>query len=94
VGTRAHQPRGFRFPFFRLGLLVVVGAVFASVIEFYVGLGKSLADLSKEGPSTEPRDLADHFLKNFLFAGTVPSVLFWAGIVLMAVGVIHGFGRR
>jgi hypothetical protein len=76
-----------RFPLFRLGLLVVVGAVFVSVVSFYIGVGTQLADLSGEDLATEPRALVDHFVANFLFAGSTAGVVFWAGIGLCVLGI-------
>jgi hypothetical protein len=84
-----------RIPFFRLGLLLIVGSVFASIFTFYVDLGGRLSDMTGEAPSTEKRDLWAHFRDHFLFAGTVPGVLFWIGAALGVIGVLRiGSSRR
>jgi hypothetical protein len=84
-------------PLIRLGLLVIVGSVFASVVNFYIGTARQFADLSGQDLSTEPRDLLNHFADNFLFAGTAPGVLFWVGIALCIAGIarnLAGSGRK
>ena len=88
------EPRPFRFPLFRVGLLVLIGSLFASVIYFYIGLSQSLSSMTGDAPSTEPRDLARYFLHNFLFSGTIPGILFWLGVALMLAGILRGLRRR
>jgi hypothetical protein len=85
-----------RIPLIRIGLLLIVGAAFASVINFYVGMGTHLADFASEDLSTEPRDLWVHFRDNFLFAGSAAGLAFWAGIAICAMGIVRNFmgGRR
>lgn len=77
-----------RFPWTRLGLLLVVGSVFASLIRWYVAFGASLADLDAD-VSTQRADMGRDFLANFLFGGTVPGVLFWAGIAAIGIGIVR-----
>lgn len=82
-------PRPRRFPLVRLGLLLVVGSLMASVFRFYIGLGESLSSMSGDAPSTESRDLARYFLSDFLFAGTAAGLLFWGGIALCIAGSVR-----
>jgi len=82
-----------RFPLFRLGLLIIVGSVAASAFQFYISLGQSMAAMSGDEPASTPRDLLHHFRDHFLFAGTIPGILFWTGVVLMFAGIIRGFRR-
>jgi hypothetical protein len=78
-------------PIIRVGLLIIVGALFASVISFYIGTAQQLADMSGEHLSTEPRDLLNHFTANFLFAGATPGIMFWCGVLLCALGIVRNF---
>jgi hypothetical protein len=80
-----------RLPWLRLGLLVIIGALFAPVVNFYIGMWAHFANLGAEDLSTEPRDLVDHFTANFLFAGSTPGILFWVGIALCIVGIARNF---
>lgn len=82
-----------RIPLIRIGLTVIVGSVLASLIMFYVNLGQSFADQSGPDQSTAPRDLLNHFTKDFLFAGTVPTGIFWFGALIMLVGIVRNFIR-
>lgn len=75
------------FPFVRIGLLLIVGAAFASLLHWYVAFGETLADL-RQDPATGRRELADHFLRNFLMAGTIPGRLFWGGVGVIALGAV------
>lgn len=82
-----------RIPLIRIGLTIIVGSVFASLIMFYVNLGESFANQSGPDPSTKPRDLLNHFTKDFLFAGTVPTGIFWLGAIIILVGIVRNFAR-
>lgn len=75
------------FPFVRLGLLLIVGAAFASLVQWYVAFGETLSDLRADAP-TERRELADHFLRNFFMAGTIPGRLFWGGVGVIGLGAV------
>jgi hypothetical protein len=82
-----------RVPFVRLGLLLVVGSVFASLLRWYTALAADAADLNSKAP-TERRDIFDHFLNHFLFQGTTATVLFWLGIAVILLGTAAlVFGR-
>lgn len=85
-----------RVPLIRLGLTVIVGAVFVSVMNFYLGIGFQMGDLASEDISTEHGDLLVHFRDNFLFAGTIPSIIFWLGIALCIAGIVKrvAFGGK
>jgi hypothetical protein len=91
-----HCPMLRHIPFIRLGLLVVVAAVFVSLINFYIGVGSQLADFAADDLATEPRDLLEHFTNNFLFAGTYAGIGFWLGIALCTIGIVRNLtvGRR
>lgn len=82
-----------KFPLTRLGLLLVVGSVFASLIRWYVAFGESLADLDAE-VSTERADMGRDFVNSFLFTGSVPGVLFWVGVAVMAAGIVRNLWPR
>jgi len=84
---RAERPK--RLPLFRLGVTLVIGSIFVSVMKFYIGVGESLGRMTGEAPSTQPRDLARYFLSEFLFAGTIAGVLFWVGVALCAAGALR-----
>lgn len=95
MARRERRPR--RFPLIRLGLLVVVGSLFASVLRFYMGVAESFSSMSGETRSTAPKDLARWFVSDFLFAGTTAGALFWVGLALCAAGVLRrmaGMGGR
>src|SRR5262252_3375544 len=78
-----------RLPLIRVGLLLIVGAVLASMFTFYIGLGESFASMTGEVPPTERPALWGYFRDHFLFAGTVPGMLFWLGCAVCVVGVVR-----
>lgn len=84
--------RSRRFPLFRLGLLLVVGAMGASVVRFYTGFAERAADLNATIPS-ERSELWPMFRDNYLFAGSAAGWLFWGGITLMMLGIFRVFAR-
>ncbi|MBL8761788.1 MAG: hypothetical protein JNL50_10845 [Phycisphaerae bacterium] len=75
-------------PFFRLGLLLAVGAVGASVVRFYIGFAEKAADLDSDIPS-ERAQLWPMFRDDYLFAGSTSGWLMWGGVALMAVGILR-----
>ena len=77
-----------RLPFLRLALAALVGAVACSALRFYTAFGAEMADLTGDAP-TERRAVADHFLRDFLFAGTEATVLFWSAVALLALGIVR-----
>ena len=81
------RPR--RFPMFRIGFTLVIGAALASLIHYYIDLGHGMADMGGETISTAPRDLLGHFVRNVLFMGTIPGVLFYCGAAFMVLGIIR-----
>jgi hypothetical protein len=86
-----------RLPLIRMGLLLVVGSIFVSVMRFYIGLGESLSSMTGEAPSTQPRDLGRYFTEKFLFEGSIAGVLFWVGLALCVAGAVRnvrGVGRK
>lgn len=85
------RPR--RLPFTRLGLLLVVGALAASVFRFYIAFAQEAADLSSNVP-TDRKGLSDHFVHDFLFSGSAAGLLFWGGLLLMIVGIARNLMRR
>ena len=87
------MPRRRGFPFFRLGLLVVIGSVLASVVTWYTAFADDAGDITTD-IDTDRRALLDHFVHNFLFAGTIPSALFWIGVALMVLGGLSAALRR
>ena len=85
--------RARRIPLIRIGLTLLIGSVLASLFMFYIGLGASMADMSREAPSTEPGGLLDHFTHHFLFQGTAPTFLFWLGLAIMVLGITRNLRR-
>jgi hypothetical protein len=65
----------------------MVGALFASLIHFYIAFARDIADFGQE-VSTDRPDVVRHFVDGFLFAGTVPGILFWGGGALAIAGAI------
>ena len=86
------MPRRRGIPLFRIGLLLVAGSVLASIFTWYAAFGRELGDLSSD-VDTDRRALLDHFLNGFLFAGTVPSILFWVGCGTMILGAMVNIFR-
>jgi hypothetical protein len=81
-------------PFFRLGMLLIAGAVFVSVFEFYIGFGAVASDMGgREAVPEDRREIARFFMDKFLLKGSVAMVLFWGGIALCAVGIVRRFLR-
>ncbi len=79
--------RPLRFPFFRIGMLLVAGALMASLFEFYVGFGEMAADLSSSEPLPESREeLGRFFYRKFLLTGSVATLLFWGGLAIALIG--------
>ena len=88
-----HRPR--RFPFFRIGMLLVAGALATSLFEFYIGFGALAADMTSNDPLPESREeLGRFFYRKFLLTGSVPTLLFWGGLAIAMLGVITRFKRR
>lgn len=81
-------------PLIRLGLTIVAGSVLASLVTYYVAAGQQMSDLQGPAPATAPRDLADHFVKNFLFAGAIPGILFYFGLAFMLLGIFRNVRRH
>ncbi|MCC6661205.1 MAG: hypothetical protein IT437_10000 [Phycisphaerales bacterium] len=80
-------------PLFRLGLLMVAGSVLTSIFTWYTAMAAEAGDFSRE-LDTERRALLDRFASDFLFAGTIPSALFWAGCLVMIAGGLVNMLRR
>ncbi|MCC6971810.1 MAG: hypothetical protein IT434_16480 [Phycisphaerales bacterium] len=79
-------------PFFRLGLLLVIGSLGASVVRFYVGFAEKAADLNSDIPS-ERAELWPMFQRDYLFAGSVAGWLMWGGVAIMAFGIYRNLTR-
>jgi hypothetical protein len=82
-------------PLARIGITLVVGAVVASAFQFYIAFAQEASDLSHD-PALDRGGLWRHFTNEFLFSGTIPSILFWVGIGIMGVGIARNamFSRR
>lgn len=85
----ARRPR--RFPFVRLGLLLVVGSVFASLIRWYIAFAQAASDFSADDPPAERGAMLRQFAREFLFAGGVPGWLLWIGLGVIMVGIVRNF---
>lgn len=79
-----------RIPLIRIGLLVVVGSAFASVMMFWTSAGVAAADINNDSEMTRALEskgaLWDHFRNHFLFSGSIPGWLFWIGCAMILVG--------
>ncbi|MCC6229874.1 MAG: hypothetical protein IT432_11685 [Phycisphaerales bacterium] len=89
-GPRSPRRRGI--PFFRLGLLLVIGSVGVSVMRFYIGFAEKAADLNSDIP-TERAELWPMFQRDFLFAGSTSGWLMWGGVAIMALGIYRNLTR-
>lgn len=82
----ADRPR--RFPFFRVGMLLVLGAVAVSIFQFYVGFGYDMADMSTNEAMPESREeLASYFYRKFFLTGSLATAIFWGGLAIAAIGI-------
>lgn len=82
----AARPR--RFPFFRLGMLLVLGAVAVSIFQFYIGFGEHMADMSTNEAMPESREeLASYFYNKFFLTSSLATIIFWGGLALAMLGV-------
>ena len=79
-------------PFFRLGLLLVIGSLGASVVRFYVGFAEKAADLNADIPS-ERAELWPLFRRDYLFAGSAAGWLMWGGVAIVAFGIYRNLTR-
>lgn len=77
-----------KLPLIRLGITLALGSIIASAVHFYVAIGTSAADLDAPLPTTA-RPMADWFLKDFLFKGSIPEIMFWMGVALTLLGAIR-----
>ena len=92
VASGLRSPRKRGIPFFRLGLLLVIGSVGASVMRFYISFAEKAADLNADIP-TERAELWPMFQRDFLFAGSTAGWLMWGGVALMALGIYRNLSR-
>jgi hypothetical protein len=76
-----------KLPLIRIGITLAVGSIVASLVRFYVAMGARAADLDEPMPGTG-RGVRDWFVKDFLFQGSVPEILFWTGIAVAALGMV------
>jgi hypothetical protein len=75
-------------------MLLVVGAVFVSLIRFYVGFGEMAADLGSREPLPEDRrEMGRYFMETFFLKGSIPSVMFWGGLLVALFGVGRNLAR-
>ena len=81
----AHRPRGF--PFLRIGLLLIVGAVAVSLFEFYTGFGEMAADMGgREAMPESGEEVFAFFRERFLLLSSLSAILFWSGVALGVLG--------
>jgi hypothetical protein len=88
VGAR----RGLAFPLTRIGLLVVVGSLAASALQFYVSFAGDVSDLSGRDVALDRKSLWAHFTRDFLFSGGAAGVLFWVGLGVLVLGILRNVG--
>lgn len=77
-----------KIPLIRVGITLAFGSVVANVVQFYVAMGEQAADLGAEVPATA-KGVSDWFVSDFLFKGTMPSLLFWGGVAVAALGIVR-----
>jgi hypothetical protein len=83
-----------RLPLTRLGLLLMVGSLAVSALRFYIAFASEAADMGKDLPA-DRHAVWEQFLRNFLFAGSAATFLFWGGMALMLAGIARNlFWRR
>lgn len=87
------MPRRRGIPFTRIGLLLIIAALFVSLIRFYVDLGARAMDLDAQVPE-DARTLADAFLDTFLFRGYIASLVLYSGCALLLLGFLRTVTRR
>lgn len=75
-----------KLPLIRIGITLAFGSIVASLVRFYVAMGARAAELDEPMPDTG-RGIRDWFVKDFLFQGSVPEILFWTGVGVAAVGI-------
>jgi hypothetical protein len=76
-----------RFPLFRLGLLLVVGAVAYAAAKFYVDFGRAFAAMSGDAPPATAREAQSEFVRQYLLGNAGSVALLIGGGVLMVLGV-------
>lgn len=76
-----------KVPLVRIGITLALGSIVASVVRFYVAMGAAAADLNGDMPTTR-EGLRDWFVKDFLFQGSVPELLFWTGTAIAVGGIV------
>ena len=76
-----------KLPLIRIGITLAVGSVVASAVQFYLAIATTAGDLDAAMPETK-RGMGDWFTKDFLFKGTIPTILFWTGVAIALVGMV------
>lgn len=84
-------------PLCRIGLTLVVGALAVSLLQFYIGVARSISGIDPDAPpveSTAPGGLWAHFRDNYLFVGHWAGLLMWCGAALMLAGIVRNITAR
>lgn len=76
-----------KVPLIRIGITLAVGSVLANLVMFYVALGGAAGSVDEADPPSTLGGALDWFVQDFLFEGSVPTVLFWLGIGVAFVGI-------
>ncbi|MEZ6234247.1 MAG: hypothetical protein R3B68_08660 [Phycisphaerales bacterium] len=78
-----------KVPLVRIGITLAVGSVLASLVMFYLALGTAAGSADSEDPPATFDGAMRWFTREFLFQGSVPTVLFWLGVAVTFAGVVR-----
>jgi hypothetical protein len=86
------RPRGF--PFVRIGLLLIVGALAVSLFEFYTAYGELASDFdAREAMPESRKELFQFFRERFLLLSSRSAILLWSGVALGIFGALQQMFR-
>ncbi|MCA9287541.1 MAG: hypothetical protein KDA05_03095 [Phycisphaerales bacterium] len=78
-----------KLPLVRIGITLAVGSVLASLVVFYLAIGEAVGSADAEDPPAGLEGAMGWFVREFLFQGSIPTVLFWLGVAATLVGVVR-----
>lgn len=76
-------------PLTRVGLTLIVGAVFVTLVRGYVQWGESLADMDSSGGPESGKEFAVGTLTSVPLSAGWATVGFWAGAVMVVAGTVR-----
>jgi hypothetical protein len=81
-----------RFAVLSIGLVLIAGAILASLVTFWVRAGVEAADLKRDTELVKsmpsPGAMWTYFVDNVLFVGELPGWLFWIGVLVSVIGIV------